>query len=273
MRSGQQGIQSLETGIRLFQALHRLRRPATLTQLAALSGMPPGKVHRYCVSLIRTGLLQQNARGLYGIGPFGFQFGPARAEFEHRRTLVAAALRELVRVTGETAFSSAWGERGPTILDVEDAPKPISVRPTTRADLPLLNSASGRVFAAYLASERLGALIEVELAELKAAHGLTSAAVSSRRRTFLRQLHDVRKRRLARTTGERYPGLNSFSVPIFDGDGAVAFALTSFGLATTFPSAWDAPVARALQQCAAELTRRIGGRTPRQRPRRLDDRP
>jgi DNA-binding IclR family transcriptional regulator len=40
------GIQSLEIGIRIFQDVHRLGRPVTLTELGRLSKMPPSKVHR-----------------------------------------------------------------------------------------------------------------------------------------------------------------------------------------------------------------------------------
>ena len=72
----------------------------------------------------------------------------------------------------------------------------------------------------------------------------------------------MRRRKLARTTGERYPGLVSFAAPIFGGNGEVILALTSFGLATTFASSWDGPVPVALKGAAQELTRRIGGVIP-----------
>jgi DNA-binding IclR family transcriptional regulator len=99
------------------------------------------------------------------------------------------------------------------------------------------------------------------------AHGrslkLSAAEVASIRQTFMRRLTDVRRRRLARGTGERHPGLNSFSAPVFDRQGRVVLAITMFGLAATFSSAWDGPLSQALQASAAELTRRIGGAAPK----------
>jgi DNA-binding IclR family transcriptional regulator len=261
-RGQRQGIQSLEIGIRLFQELHRLSQPATLSELARLSGMPPGKVHRYCVSLIRTGLMQQDGRGLYGIGPYGFQLSHASSSLELARKLATAALPRLVRQIDETAFISSWGQKGPVILTVEDSPKQISIRPNWRGDLPLWNSATGRAFAAFLPPERLEPLIDDELWTQARVAKLSRSQVASRKRAFARHLADVRKYRIARTTGERYPGIVSFAAPIFDRDGAVILAITCFGLATTLASSWQGQVPQALKLAARELTHRIGGQPP-----------
>jgi DNA-binding IclR family transcriptional regulator len=261
-KDAQQGIRSLETGLLLFQTLHRLKRPATLGELAKLAAMPPSKVHRYCVSLIRAGLMQRDGRGLYGIGPFCFQFSDMQSEREHARRLAVAALPGLVCATGETVFLSAWGQTGPIVLHVEEAPRPFAVRPTSRGDMPLLNSATGRVFAAYLDAAKLEALIKAELAALKREQKLSAAAIADCRHTFFRHLADVHKRGLARTTGERFRGVKSFSGPIFNHRGEVVLAISCHGLAATFPSAWDSPVAMTLRQVLADLTRQIGGKRP-----------
>jgi DNA-binding IclR family transcriptional regulator len=261
-KGSQQGIQSLEIGVKLFQELYRLSRPASLSELAKLSRMPPAKVHRYCVSLIRTGLMQQDGRGRYGIGPYGFQLSHPRANLEHARTLAAQALPQVVQRIGETVFISAWGRTGPHILKVEEPQKPISIRPNWPGDLPLWNSATGRTFAAFLPRERLEPLITAELQVQKREEKLAVAVIIARRATFDKHLVDVRRRKLARTTGERYPGLVSFAAPIFDADGNVVLALTSFGFATTLSSSWDGPVPTALKEASADLTQRIGGSVP-----------
>lgn len=231
-----QGIQSLETGIRIFQVLQRLGRPVALRELAAAVGLHPAKLHRYLVSLVRTGLVAQDAERRYG---------PA----VQARQLASVALAELCRRIGETVFLSAWGRSGPVILQVEEPPRPVSVRPTTTGDLPLASSATGRVYAAFMPSERLRPLMEAELAPRK-------------RAAYLCQLAEVRRRGLARSKGERYPGLNSFSAPIFGVDGGVVLALTVFGLASHFSGAWDSPAAKTLAAFASDLTRRIGGTPP-----------
>jgi DNA-binding IclR family transcriptional regulator len=257
-----QGIRSLEVGIRIFQEVHRLRRSVTLTELSTLTRMHPSKVHRYCVSLINTGLLQQNSRGLYGLGPFGFELSHPQAELEHAKTLAMEMLPKLVRDIGETVFIAAWGQTCPANFDVLDAPRPISIRPTMSGDLPLLNTATGRVFAAFLDPARLTLLLEAELGTLMRAGTLPKQEVEATRKSFMRHLGDVRKRGLGRTTGERYAGLASFSAPVFARSGQVILALTSFGVAPSLPTQWDSAVAQALRAGATELTRRIGGREP-----------
>jgi DNA-binding IclR family transcriptional regulator len=220
--------------------------------------MEPAKAHRYCVSLIRTGLLQQDGRGLYSIGTLGFALGRADSDLDHARALAIATLPELVARTGETVLLSCWGQTGPLILRVEDAPRPIAIRPTTKGDLPLLNSSTGRVFAAYMDQDEVSRLINAELSAM----GVPMRERPTNYREFRKHLDDVHKRGLARTTGERYRGLNSFSAPIFDGDGHVVLALTCFGLSANFPSAWNSKVANVLRESAGRLTERTGGREP-----------
>lgn len=256
--SGQRGIQSLELGVRMFERVHRLGRPVTLNELAKLADMPASKAHRYCVSLIRTGLLRQDGRGLYGVGPFGFALAHREPSLDHAQALARAAMARLVREVGETIFLSAWGEIGPRILHVVDADRPISIRPNTRRDLPLHNSATGRAFAAYLPPVRLDALLDAELSAEKG----SKAHTENLRRSVVSQFGTVRRRALARSVGERYPGLNSFAAPIFDSNGQVILALTSFGLAPTFSSSWDGHIPRALHSAAEQLTRQIGGLKP-----------
>jgi DNA-binding IclR family transcriptional regulator len=55
-RTLQQGIQSIEVGARVLFALEQARGPLALSEVARRSGMQPGKVHRYLVSLVRVGV-------------------------------------------------------------------------------------------------------------------------------------------------------------------------------------------------------------------------
>jgi len=172
-----------------------------------------------------------------------------------------AALAGLAKKTGQTVFLSAWGMTGPRIIRVEEPERAISVRPTTVGDLPLWNTSSGRIFAAYMDRARITSLVEAEIRSLKRSPDGPAPSANDRAR-FFRHIDEARQRGLARTTGERYPGLNSMSAPVFDRSGAIVLAVTAFGLHPTFPADWHGPIGKALVACATILTHRIGGRAP-----------
>lgn len=251
-----QGIRSLETGIRIFQTLHQLGRPVALRELAEATRLHPAKLHRYLVSLVRTGLVAQDEARRYGPGPYAFGLRGDQAALTHAREMARAALPALAHKIDETVFLTAWRRTGPAILAIEEPPKPVSVRPTSTGDLPVSTSATGRVYAAFLPPERLEAVLQAEVPARK-------------RVAFLRELAEVRRRGLARSLSERYPGVNAFSAPIFDSAGNVLLAITAFGLEPTFSASWTSSVARELLACTTELTRRVGGRAPHMPKRRV----
>ena len=63
-----QGIQSIEVGSTLLEALARARGPLSLRDLSHEAEMSPSKAHRYLVSLLRSGLvLQDPTTNLYDV--------------------------------------------------------------------------------------------------------------------------------------------------------------------------------------------------------------
>jgi DNA-binding IclR family transcriptional regulator len=71
-------------------------------------------------------------------------------------------------------------------------------------------------------------------------------------------LAEVRRNGLARALGDPLPGVNAFAAPVFDHAGHVALVITAMGPAGTFDPRWGSPIAKALQACAAEVSKRLG---------------
>lgn len=68
-RVEQIGVQSFEVAGHLLKTLATLDGPQTLSALSAAAGLPPAKAHRYLVSLIRGGFIEQStADGRYDFG-------------------------------------------------------------------------------------------------------------------------------------------------------------------------------------------------------------
>jgi DNA-binding IclR family transcriptional regulator len=72
------GIQSVEVGFALLEALSASPGPLMLRDLAAAAGMSAAKAHRYLVSFQRLELVVQDpATTLYDLGPAALKLGLA----------------------------------------------------------------------------------------------------------------------------------------------------------------------------------------------------
>ena len=88
------GVQSIEVGGQLLQALLRAGRPLALKDLAAAAGMVPAKAHPYLVSFGRLGLVSAEA-GRYGLGPMAMQLGLISLQQHDPVRLATARLPEV----------------------------------------------------------------------------------------------------------------------------------------------------------------------------------
>lgn len=254
--SGRQGIQSIEVGGRLLEALVEQGAPMMLRDLAAAAGMPPAKAHRYLVSFIRMGLAEQlPGTGHYDLGPFALRLGIAslaRLDAVRSASPVLAKLRDELN---ETTALAVWGNYGATVVRWEEARRPVTVNLRTGGVLPLLTSATGRVFAAFLPEAQTAPLLEQELA---ASARNPHASGPRSRKQLERLLGQVRRRRMSRVDGELIPGVAALSAPVFDHSGRLSLALTALGHAGHFDSRWTGGVAAALRAAAERLSGRLG---------------
>ena len=79
MEKERAGIQSVEVGFSLVEALAQASGPLMLKDVAAAAGMSAAKAHRYLVSFQRIGLVTQDERNSrYDLGPAALKIGLAR---------------------------------------------------------------------------------------------------------------------------------------------------------------------------------------------------
>ncbi|MDO5103499.1 MAG: IclR family transcriptional regulator [Lautropia sp.] len=288
------GIQSIEVGGALLQALARRGTPMMLKDLAFEAGMPAAKAHPYLVSFGKLGLVEQDPlTGRYRLGPFALQMGLAAL---HALDPVKIAMQEVGRLADELQLSIAiavWGNFGPTVIHLEEGNRPLHVnlRPGT-VMTPLLLSATGRVFAAFM-PERIVAPILAEECRPSAHHGhpvpnhndavpaRTDQTASprpakprhhpNRRQPPLETtgphpsaeqartlIEETRTHRLARAIGSPIPGVNAFSAPVIDATNRLTLAITAMGADDRFDPDWHSPVARELLACARQIEHRLG---------------
>ena len=172
--------------------------------------------------------------------------------------LATRALVELSDELDETLGLGVWGNKGPTMVRWEEASRPVSDNLRTGLVLPVLRSATGLAFAAWLPAEATAKLVEQELAEdarLPSGVHLTQ------------QLDEIRSVGYVRLVGTQqfvdlYGGaITAVSVPVFDPSGAMVLALTAIGAIDMDTSA-DGRLVASLRQCAADLTQRLAPASP-----------
>jgi DNA-binding IclR family transcriptional regulator len=199
-----QGIQSVEIAMTVLQALEQYAGPASLTQLATLSGMQPSKIHRYLVSLGRIGLISQSSgSGLYDFGPAMRRLGTEALRRMDEVGLASEYLPGLRDRTKHAVNLAVWGDHGPVVVrwDYGAYALPITVR--IGATLPLLTSSVGQVYLAHLPATLTTPIIEAQQAE-----PLSGEQIK-------RIKEDVLRDGFAVTSGGVIPGVTSVAAPVF----------------------------------------------------------
>ena len=173
--------------------------------------------------------------------------------------LARPCLEDLSRETDKTVGLGVWGNLGPTLIWWIESSHPLDLRLRCGMVLPLLGSATGKVFAAFSAPELTGPYIEAELAIAQRSDSLPFVS----RQAVDEHLARVRERRLgtivdAVLTDINERGVNGVSAPVFDASGAIVLALTMMGDAGSFND-HDPAVAR-LEDAARRLSARLGHR-------------
>ena len=250
------GIQSVEVGFGLLEALSLAPGPLMLRDLAAAAGMSAAKAHRYLVSFQRLRLVAQDATSTrYDLGPAALKLGLASLSRLDAVKLARERIGPLVEQIGHTLALAVWGNQGPTIVHWEESAQAVTVNLRLGDVMPLLSSATGRCFAAFLPRDAITPLLKDELA-LAQKQGRADVPASLPQARAL--LDEVRQRGAARVVDTLLPGIVAFCVPVFDSDGHMVLGLVALGPRGTFDPEWEGAVDRPLRAAARQLSSDLG---------------
>ncbi len=248
----QKGIQSVEQASALLEALITAGTEQSLTVLARAGDMSPSSAHRYLTSLVRTGLVQQNAaNGKYDLGTMAVRLGLsalARLDFTE---IAASALTGLTQKVGVDGHVCIWGDHGPTIIRVRQTHFPILTNLRLGRTLPTLLSASGLVFCAFTPAGITSPFVERERIAAK----LTRRDVEAR-------IADTRASGFGWIDGTVIPGLRAIAAPVFDPQGDLAAVLALVGQSealVNFPNKMLSELLATTQQISADYGCTVAG--------------
>jgi DNA-binding IclR family transcriptional regulator len=249
------GIQSVEVGFGLLDVLAQARGPLMLRDLAAAAGMSAAKAHRYLVSFQRLQLVVQDTGTRYDLGPAALKLGLASLSRLDAVKLARERIGELGAKIGHTLALAVWGNHGPTIVHWEESPQAVTVNLRLGDVMPLLSSATGRCFAAYLSKDAITPLLKDEIARAQKQGRRDIPATLAEARAML---DEVRRRGAARVVDTLLPGIVGFCAPVFDSDGHIALGMVALGPTGTFDPEWNGAVDVPLRAEAARLSRDLG---------------
>jgi DNA-binding IclR family transcriptional regulator len=243
------GINSVEQGVAVLQAVVDLRKAASLKEIAQRAGMESSQTHRYVSSLVNCGMLRQDpATGFYDLGPTALRTGLAAVSRIDALTRAEEAARDLSNSTGATTQLTVWAVGGPTIIRWNHGAPPVYTILTIGSVLPVTTSSTGRVFLAFLPESLLAPLLEAE--------GHKTPLAKSPK--LLQERERIRGAFMADVDSTVVAGLRAFAAPVL-GPTNTLIAVITVVASDIIPRSVDEGHKKALLAACARATHDLGG--------------
>ncbi|MYN13367.1 helix-turn-helix domain-containing protein [Pusillimonas sp. TS35] len=254
-RDRRQRVQSASTGMVVLKGLAALGGRASLSVLAKHVSENPAKVHRYLISMVEEGLVDQDPTTLqYSLGAGSIQIGLAAMRLADPIRVAEPALVRLRQTLEMTCFIAVMGNKGPTIVRFEEPGLPVTLNVRVGSVLSLLWSATGRAFLGYLDDTRIEDMAREELAHVSAER----RAMLDPRDPIGKIKRDVQKSGLAVVKNTNLQGISAIALPIFDFSDRVAAVLTVLGTTGSFEASASGPVAQAMRKEGEAISAALG---------------
>jgi DNA-binding IclR family transcriptional regulator len=214
-----------------------------LKDISATAGLAPSSAHRHLITLVRTGMVEQSsATGRYDLGTRVMELGLKALSRRDPIRIAGESLEELRDQLGLSVFLAIWANHGPTIVRWEEGTQAVTVNVRVGSVLPLMRSATGRVFLCWLPSALTAPVLESEKANARDIERLRQATRASG---------------LGSVEGDLLPGVASLSAPVFDHRSQIVAAISTLGAQGGFDSKTSGTIGKKLKKAADELSRRL----------------
>jgi DNA-binding IclR family transcriptional regulator len=247
-------VQSVTVAARILNALAAAGGSVALRTLAADTGLARAKVHRYLRSLRDAGLVSQQAdTSLYQLGPQAIAIGLAALRGVNPVAEVCNALPALRDKINQTVTAAVWSEAGPILVAIQESDHWLTMNIRIGSRLPVLTTAIGRTFLAYLPETDVAALVAAERMAAQARRiGLPSPEE-------INDLNgEIRRRRLARVPSAIIPGIDAVAAPVFDFANKLIAVICVVARSEARITGWNGSAVRALGETAADISGRLG---------------
>lgn len=251
-RTPRQGIQSVETGMQILNAMANAGRPLSLSEVSKLAEMPPSKAHRYLVSFGRVGMTQQDTgTSFYDLGPAMRRIG---AEALRRTNEVQSASNHAMELrdrTGHSVNVFVWGDAGPTLVNWAYGAHTISITVRIGASLPLLGSSAGLIYLSTLPESMVKKLLDAEIA--------ADPLARQRWERFPETREEILRKGYALVSDSVLPGVSSMSAPAFAAADPIPLVLSLVAPKSLVQKDDQEKLAEVLTETTRRLSQELGG--------------
>ncbi len=203
-----QGVNSVEIAVQVLDAVAQFNHPIRAVDIAAITGLSKSRLHKYLVSLCRSGMMYQNPENsLYGLGTKIGHLALAADKQNGHITVINKTLCQLRDKLNISTGLVIVQDNELWLIHYNRSNKAIDIDYQVNTQVPLNHSAAGKVFLAFsqeFANQSL--LSATEIAEIRA-QGYS---------TRLKEESTI-------------PGAKSISCPIYDSAGNLVAAAVVMG--------------------------------------------
>jgi len=216
------GIQSVEVGVRVIDALASAPGQLPLRDIGRLAGISASQAHRYLTSFQKSGVVIQNtATSHYGLGTRALRWGVAAMSQTDLFTLSSQALDRICEQFDMTGLLCVWGEYGPTCVRLKRSTFLTGTDLGLGSVFPATSSASGLVFLAHLPSSSMEPVIHAERER-----ALRRSEPPVDMATIQKKCEIIRRQGYALGLGHYVSNLSAMAAPILDYQGNISTVIT-----------------------------------------------
>lgn len=252
-----QKVQSAEYGLTILKVLANAGGSLSLTALAEVLEASPSKVHRYLASLKESGFVfQDSSTAHYVLGQQAIAVGLAAMRQANILTASAPTLCRIADEEGVTSLIAILGNSGPIIMRWEEPFHAVTVNVRPGSTLPVLWSATGRVFGAYVKAKFLDEAIQRELRNASPLQKREFPNLAAVKETF----KEIRGKGYSGIRDVLLSGVSAVAAPVFDATDQVCGVLAILGTSSQVDISPDGAAVGAVLRGANSITMAVGGK-------------